>query len=324
MKTKYPLQIASVIHKNSKEIKTLGIDSHLTSPLEDNKTRKPTPPLEMHEGFSVYKGHLIISKDTETNVLNFNIPAEDVPFIHTKTKIAISDTYKEKYETKMLATILKIMAGKTEKTDADIENQDLAFSTTIVSGKLKGKTPAQALMEDSGNVNILISQKDFLSKNLSNPKFKENNEKQIKAINVALKLNELGKLTGSDSFISTEIKPDDMIIIEYPPKNFSTMDEDGFYDIYQVKITYSPSMGLPFCIDVMNCKAPIDKTKGNSIILSGAKDKIINNIRLTSDEWYKIIDKMKAHKIMFENYTYKKQIDISKKISLENYDESKK
>ena len=74
---------------------------------------------------------------------------------------------------------------------------------------------------------------------------------------------------------------------------------------------------------MMNCFCPVDKSKGNVILLKEAVNKEVESIRLTEEEWYMMIDSMKAQKIMFEDYTYKKQFELSQKIIKETFDESK-
>ena len=96
MKTSYPWQIDSVIHKSKTATKTLGMDAMLFAPKEEDEVRTPAAPLEMHEGYSVFKGTLISKTGEGTDFLKFNIPAKAVPFIHKKTCIAIENASASK------------------------------------------------------------------------------------------------------------------------------------------------------------------------------------------------------------------------------------
>ena len=63
MRTSYPWQIDSIIHKSKDTVKTFGMEAKLFSPKEENELRTPAAPLEMHEGYSVFKGTLIEKND---------------------------------------------------------------------------------------------------------------------------------------------------------------------------------------------------------------------------------------------------------------------
>ena len=169
MRTNYPWQINSVIHKSKATTKTLGIEAMLFSPKGEDDVRIPAAPLEMHEGYSRFKGVLIV-KDSDSNkkVLTFNIPAKTVPYIHKRTEMLIENT--------ILTNAMK--KQNTEKK----EESSKAYTVLIKSGKLKDKTPAEALLEDEKNLTLLNNQKKWLEQNLA--KYPTNKE-QIDAINEA-------------------------------------------------------------------------------------------------------------------------------------------
>ena len=89
MKTRYPFQIKSIVHKSAGTTRTFGMDARLFSPPEESEVREPSAPLEMHEGYSVFKGTLIAKDAASKKYVAFNIPAPEVPYIHEKTKIAM-------------------------------------------------------------------------------------------------------------------------------------------------------------------------------------------------------------------------------------------
>ena len=302
MKTNYPWQIDSVIHKSKTVTKTLGMDAFLSSPKEEDELRTPSAPLEMHEGYSVFRGTLII-KAGDTKFLKFNIPPKSVPYIHKKTSIAIDSNLK---------------ASIKRKSKPIEEGSSPAYTVKFRAGTFNGKSPAQLLIESPKNREVLEKQKAFLEKNLE--KY-PSNKAQIDAINDAIQLFEAGRLNNILSEASKEMEP--IEIYDSFTKNIKPLDAEGRYTIYQVKVTYNPAMSLPFAISVMNCFAPVDKTKGNEIIMKKAVNKQEQEIRLTEEEWYTMIDKMKAIKIMYENLTYPEQLKLAAKISKDNFEASK-
>lgn len=303
MKTNYPWQINSVIHKAKTATKTLGIDAMLFAPKEEDDIRTPAAPLEMHEGYSVFKGTLIVKTQDNTDFLKFNIPAKVVPYIHKKTCMAME-----------AASAPKTVPAATPAAESETS---LAYTVQIKTGKLAGKTPAQAILE--GNIELLKNQKAFLEKNLD--KYPANKE-QIDAINAAMELNEKGSLESNKEVATAAPVAGPTVIYECAPKNVKPLDAEGRYTVYQVTVTHNPAMNLPFTVSVMNCFAPVDKTKGNEIVLSKAVNKKTQDIKLSEEEWFTMIDTMKATKILFENYSYPEQLRLAAKISKENYEAS--
>jgi hypothetical protein len=299
MKTKYPFQIESIIHKSRDTYRTFGMDANLFSPEEESESRTPKAPLEMHEGYSIFKGTLIAKDPKETKVVSFNIPARDVPYIHKKTTMAMEMALKNKMEPK------KTSSGT---------GTGPAYTVKITAGTLKGKTPAQVLLE--GNIEALNNQKKWLEDNLS--KFKSN-QTQIDAIEQALDLFKKGE-------ISTDTVVNDGSVFEIyscPSKNIRPIDERGYFTIYDVTISYDSSRNMPVEIRVNNCMAPVDKSKGNEIVMSKADNKRTLSMSLMESEWFAMIDAMKSQKRLFENLTYPEQLKLARRISKENRDEAK-
>lgn len=302
MKTKYPFQIESIIHKSAKAYKTFGMDARLFSPQEETEGREPSAPLEMHEGYSVFKGTLIHKEGTTKKYVSFNIPAEEVPYIHKKTEMAMSIAMEEKLTPK---TFSEKVAESTP-----------AYTVKISSGALKGKTPAQVLLESDTNLSALEKQSSWLKENLT--KYPRN-QAQIDAIEDAISLHKAGKLIKSDAAPASSVAIE---IYSCPPKNVKPLDKEGRFTVYDVSITYDSSRGLPVTVTVNNCFAPVNTEKGNEIEMSKAVDKKTVSMALSESEWFTMIDKMKAQKIMFESLTYPEQLKLAAKISKENYDAS--
>lgn len=360
MKTEYPWQVNSVIHKTKAGTKTLGIDAMLFSPKEEDEVRTPAAPLEMHEGYSRFKGTLIVKMTgKDKKVLTFNIPAKSVPYIHKKTQMLIeqnmiSGTTVDQTKKCIESTIRKTYDGTVDYIRNSIQKvlgglkvafpglpeielehpgsmegsgkeEDLssskAYTTVIKSGKLKDKIPALLLLEDSKNLTLLENQKKWLEDNLA--KYPGNQE-QIDGIKEAIELYKAGKLS---PVLKEEAKSvpgtRTYVVYETACKNIQPVDKEGRWTIYQISIKYTPENNLPFTIEVMNCMAPVDKSKGNEIVMSKAVNKQTQDIRMSEEEWFTMIDSMKAIKIMFESLTYPDQLQLADKISKENYEASK-
>lgn len=360
MKTEYPWQVNSVIHKTKTGTKTLGIDAMLFSPKEEDEVRTPAAPLEMHEGYSRFKGTLIVKMTgKDKKVLTFNIPAKSIPYIHKKTQMLIeqnmiSGTTIDQIKRCVESTIRKCYSGITEyirnliqrilgnlsvtipvlskielelpeDIESDGKEMDLstskAYTTVIKSGKLKDKIPALLLLEDPKNLTLLENQKKWLEDNLT--KYPGNQE-QIDGIKEAIELYKAGKLSPD---LEEEAKSTSgtrtYTVYETACKNIQPIDKEGRWTIYQISIKYTPENNLPFTIEVMNCMAPVDKSKGNEIVMSKAVNKQTQDIRMSEEEWFTMIDSMKAIKIMFESLTYPDQLQLAAKISKENYEASK-
>ena len=125
MKTKYPFQIDSIVHKSKTITRTFGMEARLFSPQEENDDREPAAPLEMHEGYSVFKGTLITKEGSTRNFVTFNIPAKEIPYIHKKTSMVMEE-----------ALTNKLKPVKTPGKTVEIPS-NAAYTLKIPSGTLK-------------------------------------------------------------------------------------------------------------------------------------------------------------------------------------------
>lgn len=360
MKTEYPWQVNSVIHKTKAGTKTLGMDAMLFSPKEEDAVRTPAAPLEMHEGYSRFKGTLIVKMaGKDKKVLTFNIPAKSIPYIHKKTQMLIEQNMISGITVdqtkKCMESVIKKAYGRTTEyirslvqkalgglkiaipelpeieldlpgsiegsgKETDISTSK-AYTTVIKSGKLKDKIPAMVLLEDPKNLTLLENQKKWLEDNLA--KYPGNQE-QIDGIKEAIELYKAGKLSAvSEEEAKSTSATKTYVVYETACKNIQPIDKDGRWTIYQISIKYTPENNLPFTIEVMNCMAPVDKSKGNEIVMSKAVNKQTQDIRMSEEEWFTMIDSMKSVKIMFESLTYPDQLQLAAKISKENYEASR-
>lgn len=304
--TEYPKQINSIIHKNGTGVKTLSVESFLASPTGKSEDRKPTPPLEMHEGFSIFKMHLINS--INKNIISVNIPAKDVPYIHKLTSSLIMSSF----------------IANSNKTENKTNNLGLAYTYKFNAGKLAGKTPASIIIEENGT-KTLTDQLNWIENNLykyvDKPIY-SSILSQIDAIKEAIDLFNNNKLNKELSEMETTTS-DIITIYKTVPKNCSPKDEEGRYTVYSINISYDKTKNLPILIDLNSCFAPVDKSRGNIIEMSKAVNKKNENIRLSLEEWFSLIDTMKAHKIMFEGHSFKRQYEIMNEIIKENKENNK-
>lgn len=349
MKTQYPWQINSIVHKSKTAIRTLGMEANLFSPKEEDEFREPSAPLEMHENYSVFRGTLILKEGEAKKYVRFNIPAKAVPYIYKKTDLLIQQNLlSETLGTKIVKSI-KSMIKESTSSISDIlvtavnklwEGMKIvcpglaeasislptekkkkgtksttgpAYTVAMRSGKLKGKTPIAALNEDPKNYDLLVTQKEWLEKNLTSY---PDNKTQIDAIVEALELFKAGDI-GVEAEKDTDTETATYVVYEAPCKNIKPLDEEGRYTIYQVSVKYVVGNNLPFKIEVMNCYAPVDTKKGNEIVMSKAVNKKTISMALSEDEWYTLVDSMLTQKRMFEAMTYPEQLALAEKISKE-------
>lgn len=305
MKTRYPFQIDSVVHKSKNVIRTFGMDAMLFSPPEETEGRNPSAPLEMHEGYSRFKGTLISKEGSVSRFATFNIPAKSVPYIHKKTTMIMENNLRR-------TICLKTGEAKKNAETAAGSATSAAYTVKITSPLLKGKTAVQALLESAENKTILENQIIFLENNLA--KYPAN-KTQIDAINEALALFTAGEINQGNV---TNTENEVVEVYTCPPKNIQPVDGRGYYTVYDVTVLYDGSKKMPFEVSVMNCLAPVDKSEGNKILMNKADNKKTISMSLSESEWFGMIDTMKSHKIMFESMTYPEQLKLAKKISNEN------
>ncbi len=158
----YPYQINSAFSKNEKRkiTTTFGIEARFT--LEDGKIdgteEHPINPLEYHAGYSRFSV-VMIRKDEATGkraVCTANIPAkDDADRIIARTRAAENLLVMREFSTPAITATAE---SKPEQTQAD----GLAYKTVLTMGTgLKGKTPAQLLIEDGKNKEKLLAQIEY-------------------------------------------------------------------------------------------------------------------------------------------------------------------
>ena len=256
--------------------KTLAFENNFTQATFDNGSY----PLEIYDStFSRISGVLI---NEDKKVATFNIPKADLPALFKKSDFACNKELDYRIN--------------TESNSSNMPSS-LAYTVRITGGKLKGKTPAEALIEDASNKDILNEQYIFLKKNIQ--KYPKNKE-QMEAISEAAKLFEEGKLNAAN--VTKEI-----VIPIYNPgvrPKIRKIREDGKAFVYDVKINWHLGSASPVIIEVSNYYAPvIQKEDGLLNVKVSEKDadsEIKGSKSLSLEAWEDIVYNMKMQMRAFE------------------------
>lgn len=292
---KYPWQVKAVRRKN----KTLGADAQLFLPTE----KENVSPLEIHSGFSRFVIS-IIDKQLENDAIKVpraNIPANDVPFIFRKTKIAMEKDFAN---------------SDTNKVESNSDfGTSVAYTQKLTDKKFKGKTPAEVLLENPANKDELLRIKDWLTANLA--KYK-GNKYQIDAIDDAIALFEIGELSGET--VQPEMQSNVITIYKSENKYMSQKDDGGNNLIYQISIVFDAGRKYPYVLNIMNCFAPVVDGEGGqkNIIMSSATNSVKSSFSMTENEWYTFIDRMYTTTKNFENMNFATQFDVAKSNSYQH------
>lgn len=194
---------------------------------------------------------------------------------------------------KLKALETKTMAAEMIKMERQAKGssgtaQSPAYTVTILGGhaNIKGKTPAQAIMENKDNIQHLQTQYQYLAANVG--KFRAN-QTQLDAITDAFNLYNTGKLQAAELplILYTDSK--------VPNK---TPDKDGYVNYVSCDITCNFSMDYPVKVEILNTKARLDQ-KGNPN-LKDSKDMIKLSYQMTLEEWEDAVGTMTGLKEVFE------------------------
>lgn len=177
------------------------------------------------------------------------------------------------------------------------ESENPAFTTRFMSGKLKGKTPADVLIENKSlGRKILNDQYVFLKSNLERfPKNQELMDAIIAAAN--LDYAELGKRSASSAPLFT--------IIEIGCRgNIRKKRADGKCPCYDGNISFDLSRNLPVNIHIRNYNAPMKvKEDGTQNVILSGTDKasiISNDFSMSAECWLKCLKEMEDITMLFK------------------------
>lgn len=308
---KYPFEIASSIIKKDDTSKTFSIEARFTRrAAEDDK-----PILIFDDHFSRFVFNILIG-----NVATFcNVPIESLAFIKKTTEYAFNRHMDCKMPT-VIEVNEEIGENNTEKHNSP------AYTEKFVTGSLKGKTPAQVLLENGEKgKEILKKQSEWLTSNLT--KF-PNNQKLIDAIKDAESIN-IEELKGSSDAVKDASTQTPISILEIGCRPLTRKTrKDGMCLCYECQVTWHTDRNYPVKIKITNYYAPVTK-KGNGAVivnLSG-KDKsseIVNEFNLTAADWVHMVEEMDIKRQGFEYIYLKNAIELAEKAERENREAYKK
>jgi len=273
----YPLEIALVQKKQ-----TFYINSHLVPVGKDDA---PLLTYKNPESLSRYE-IVIINEDKKATTAN--VPVNEILRLQR-----ISDYLYPKH-------LEKTWKPKT------------ADDVIITSGKLKGRTPSQVLLEDADGKDSLRNQYKWLKDNLDKyPK----NKIQMDAIEQAVKLFEAGKLEVSNEVSNIELYESGMrpLMSRSVPSNL----DSKYKFVYEISLEWL--LGESVTVSILNYYAPVEKLPdGRLNVMKSSYDKatfIKNSMTLTADEWmnclYNINMDMRRFEQINAEKTYKESAEQS-------------
>ena len=262
---KYPMECASIVR-----LETFAV----TNALARAKAADGAEPLKFHAPYSRFI-FAIINEDRKSVIAN--IPVRVIARMTNRTQFAEHHDFEQALK-------------KTPNSELSS-----AYTVKITSGRFKGKTPAEILLEDSANAAALNQQYLWLQSNLEKYPY---NGRQMEAIMDAAKLFQSGALK-PESVVGTP----PIVIYDAPVRPLSSRKrEDGKWLVYSVSVRYFCGDAYPVEIRIENYYAPViqkaDKTL--NVKISQAVDKQINKMLLTAEEWDHVLGIMNANIRVFE------------------------
>ncbi len=295
----YPYQINSAFSKNPKKgiTTTLGIEAHLALEEGDVKASQECTenPFEYHAGYSRFTVVLIRKEEGKgKTIVTANIPAkDDADRIIARTKACENILAMAEYNKP---------AAVAETTSDEVAKTSPAYTVTMTTGSMKGKTPAQVLIEDPANRKKLIEQYKFLQEKITQyPK----NQLQLDAIKDAVKLFDAGNLNASAAG-ETESSGERSITVyeaKFKPLR-STLDDKGTVLVYSVTIRCTPGRNYPYEFIVKNSRCSWDGQVAHPQT-GDPYDEV--TIYLPEDKWVGIVSDMERQLSAFTTYNYGKQ-----------------
>lgn len=256
---KYPYDIFSLIRQ-----KTFSIEAHFVP------ARDESPMKIFDSTFSRF----VFTVLSDGSACYFNVHIDDLPGMRKRTEIAVEDYFKPK----------KAVASSP------------AFTERFVSGKLKGKTPVDILLEDpEKGMEQLKGQYDWLKQNLE--KF-PNNRKLMEAIREAAQLDK-DKLRGplSDAYLPIQIAEINVRPLRRKKR------ADGLSFCYEGSVVFDPSKKYPVCVTAKNYYAPVQVQENGTLNVNlTGKDKSsekVKDFHMTADEWLAALDVMESSRNSF-------------------------
>lgn len=257
-KSKNPREIAYIVEKS-----TFAILDGLTESNIENEEE----PLTLHSRKFSRFSFLIINQDKKAATANMNVK-EMFGFLE-KSHFAMQQEM-----------LYQFNSGSNEE-----EELPLAYTVTITSGTLKGRTPADVLLNDGEEVKKLLNnQYTFLKNNLSKyPK----NKTQMDAIVNASQLLKEGKLD-ADAVGKGQTKRISLYSSGLRPL-VNRKNNAGMSFVYELTVDWLLGEKRPLMITIVNYYAPvIKKDDGMLNVQVKQRDQTTlrnNTVNLTFDDW---------------------------------------
>ena len=257
-KSKNPREIAYIVEKS-----TFAILDGLTESNIENEEE----PLTLHSRKFSRFSFLIINQDKKAATANLNVK-EMVGFLE-KSHFAMQQEM-----------LYQFNSGSNEE-----EELPLAYTVTITSGTLKGRTPADVLLNDGEEgKKLLNNQYTFLKNNLSKyPK----NKTQMDAIVNASQLLKEGKLD-ADAVGKWQTKRISLYSSGLRPL-VNRKNNAGMSFVYELTVDWLLGEKRPLMITIVNYYAPvIKKDDGMLNVQVKQRDQTTlrnNTVNLTFEDW---------------------------------------
>lgn len=258
-KSKNPREVAYIVEKS-----TFAVLDGLTEADIENEEE----PLTLHSRKFSRFSFLIINQDKKAATANLNVK-EMFGFL-AKSRFAMQQE----------------MLYRFNVTDAKEEEElPLAYTVTIASGSLKGRTPADVLLNDGEEgKKLLNNQYTFLKNNLAKyPK----NKTQMDAIVNASQLLKEGKLD-ADAVGKGQTKRIPLYSSGLRPL-VNRKNNAGMSFVYELTVDWLLGEKRPLMITIVNYYAPvIKKDDGMLNVQVKQRDQITlrnNTVNLTFEDW---------------------------------------
>lgn len=301
---KNPKELVSIVRNQ-----TFAIQNELVKA----ECQDGSEPLKFYSHFSRFP---IVIINAERKATTANIHVGDIPDMVARTNFAHTKDMEMAFMPKTIAPTASANGGE------DLSN-NIAFTTILTLGNgLKGKTPAQLILEDPNNTQKLNNQYKWLKENIDkNPKFKDNNKKQMDAIAEAGRLYKAGKLTADvAAAASTPTNAGQSIVIYETGMRplIRRKRPDGKCFVYEVKIEWVLGNKYPVNVEIQNYYAPVTQdAKGLLNVKASEKVDVIRNMmRLSAADWeyvmYMIQTNMRTFENAMGNFAYKTATEAAK------------
>lgn len=243
------------------------------------------PVMTMHSPFSRFILTLIDNSGNERKIMKGNIRAEEVPFLLRQYDFAVHGKHD-------------FLANKDERGDDASDPMDTAFKVRLRAGAMKGRTPAEILLEDPTKEGELTRHRKWLEDHLGTY---PGNQEVIDAIDNALYLQSVGEL---DSKVATSFPKDFMIIYKEDYK-YMTGASPSTKTSAKIEIGCEYQEEYPWKITLENSEVPFQNDNGNMVLLRDqAKDQRKGTIHLSDKEMEYLIYKIGALLSQFENHFF--------------------